>query len=201
MGKRPTTPGGTTRGSGPAKPELVGNLLDRSRTASARRAGVALDRETWRDVVGERIARRTAAGRVHGGILTVIVESPVWAQELSLLSEDIVARLCARGLRVTGIRFRTGSVDQLTVPARAAAARPAAELPDDVREHLARIEDPELREVIARAVGHSLANRQRPTLKPKRPAPAPRSAAPETAPSDSGAPRRSAKPRRTREER
>jgi lipopolysaccharide export system ATP-binding protein len=44
---------------------------------------------TWRDIVGERVARRTVPGKIEDGVLVVGVESPVWAQELSLLSEEV----------------------------------------------------------------------------------------------------------------
>ena len=202
MAKRPTTPGAARRGSSPTRaPELVGTLLDRARTATARRAGVALDRETWREVVGERIARRTKPGSIHASTLTVIVESPVWAQELSLLSEDIIGALAGRGLRLEGIRFRIGTVGEPVRPPAARRLEPPVELPADVREHLAAVDDPELREVIAAAVGHSLANAKKRELKPKRAAPTPRSAAPESARSGSDAPRPSAGPRRSRGER
>jgi hypothetical protein len=202
MGKRPTTPDPARHGSGRARaPELVGTLLDRARTATARRAGVALDRETWGEVVGERVARRTKPGSIRDGTLTVVVESPVWAQELSLLSADIIAALTRRGLQLQAIRFRIGTVSELLRPPPARPRQPPVELPDDVREHLAAVDDPELRQVIASAVGHSLANAKKRELKPKRGGPAPRSAEPGSARSGSDAPKPSAGPRRSRGER
>src|SRR5262245_29386378 len=178
MPKRPTTP----RGGGAKMPALVGSLLAGTRATAARRANVALDWEAWREVVGDRIARRTRPGALRDGELTVYSESPVWAQELSLLSEEIVGRLRERGLSVASIRFRAGSVRRAApVPARAA---PAPVLPDDVRENLEKIADPELRHTIAEAAAHSLAHRARRDAKPTPAARDPRSAARESAPSD-----------------
>jgi hypothetical protein len=202
MSKPRTTMARSTRGSSPAgAPELVGTLLDQARRTCARRAGVALDHESWREVVGERIARRTTPGSVRDGLLTVMVESPVWAQELSLLSEEIVARLSRHGLAVTGIRFRTGKVARAPTPPGRRAASPPVELPDDVRERLAGVDDPDLREVIATAVAHSLANQARAKVTPKPGARTARCVEPRTARSDPSAPKPSAKSRQGRGER
>ncbi len=187
----------TTRKKGP---EPLGQLLTHARSTAARRAGVALDHETWRDVAGDRIAQRSAPGNIEGGVLTVVVASPVWAQELSFLAEDIVDRLRERGLTVSSIRFRTGVVPKLAEPAPARRIPKPAELPDDAKAHLAQVDDPALRDLIAAAMGQSLANQARQTeraLKPKPGAPGPRSAAPESARSDRAAPKPSAKSRRS----
>lgn len=186
------------------RPEPLGQLLTQARSTAARRAGVALDRETWREVAGDRIAQRTAPGSIEGGVLTVVVASPVWAQELSFLSDDILERLRQRGLRVSSIRFRTGAVPKLAEQAPARRIPKPVALPADAAARLARVDDPALRDVIATAIRQSLANQERQAeraLKPKPGAPGPRSAEPESARSDRAAPKRSAKPRRTPEER
>src|SRR5262245_32220756 len=187
MPKRPTTP----RGGGAKMPALVGSLLAETRVTAAKRANIALDWEAWREVVGDRIARRTRPGALRDGELTIYSESPVWAQELSLLSDEIVTRLRARGVAVATIRFRAGSVRRSDRPPT--PPMPPPELPDDVRQNLEQIEDPALRETIAEAAAHSLAHRERREATPKRAARAPRSAAQESAPSDQAAARPSAR--------
>jgi predicted nucleic acid-binding Zn ribbon protein len=64
-----------------------------------------MDRERWRRAVGDRIAARAEPGWLKGSVLTVIAASSAWAQELSLLGEEIRRRLGEHGLRVEGIRF------------------------------------------------------------------------------------------------
>lgn len=177
--------------------------MTHARDTAARRAGVGLDHETWREVAGDRIALRTAPGSIESGVLTVVVTSPVWAQELSFLAEDIVERLKERGLRVSSIRFRTGVVKAPVPKAPARRIPKPVELPSDARERLAKVEDPALRDLIAAAMGQSLANQARESeraVRPKPGAPTPRSAGPGSARSDRAAPKRSATPRRSRGE-
>jgi len=181
MVRRPTTDraqrGNPRGGKAKREPELVGTLLATTHKAMARRAGLAIDRVTWAEVVGERVAARTLPRTLRDGVLTIVVESPVWAQELSLLSTEILRRLAERGIRAGAIRFRTGRIEAAPTASRPKAqpVPPPAPLPADVEERLARIDDPDLRAVIASAVGHSLANAER--LKQKPGARGPRSAA------------------------
>lgn len=168
------------------RPAALGSLLASSREAAARFAGTAIDREQWRQIVGERIAARTEPGAKRGRELTVHVASASWAQELSLLVNEIVVRLKAAGIHVDTVRFR---VKEIAVPQRDPAARkPAyrkAPLPNTLTDQLARIEDSELREAIGEAAALWLALDEAPkrsTLRPSAP-PAPpsvraRSAAP-----------------------
>lgn len=202
MVKRPTTDKREPRTFAEKRarpgPEPLADLLGQARDTAARRAGVGLDHETWREVAGDRVALRTAPGGIENGVLTVVVSSPVWAQELSFLSEEIVGRLVARGLSVRSIRFRTGVVPERSKPPPARRLPRPMALSADAQERLAKVDDPELRAVIAEAMGQSLANAER--LTPKPGARGPRSAGPETARSAPGAPKRSAGSRRSSEE-
>lgn len=162
-------------------PELLGALLAdaRAKAAASGEPG-RIDTELWRRAVGPRIGERAAPGRLERGTLVVRVASAVWAQELSLLSDDIIGRLQAAGLAVHALRFRVERIEP--APRIAAAAPPTpppAPLPDDLAERLARIDDPELRSAIADAASYSLAldaERERAASEPKRGARAPRSA-------------------------
>lgn len=140
------------------KPASLGALLATSREAAARLAGTAIDREQWRRVVGERIAARTEPGPKRGRELTVFVASASWAQELSLLVNEIILRLKTANVYVDTIRFR---VREIAAPLRdPAAPKPAsrkAALPAKLSQQLAGIEDQELREAIAEAAALWLA--------------------------------------------
>lgn len=186
------------RGSAPT---LVGDLLASARVRTRAAAGIAIDRETWRRLVGARIAHAAVPGRIRNRELTVSAASAVWVQELSLLSDEILARLRTHGLEVDTIRFR------VTASARAPAGRPVERplpivLPEELQERLESVADPELRATIARAAAYSLAaatpaansgpTSGRPTARD------PRSAAPKSVRPDPGAAGPRAKPRRTR---
>lgn len=140
------------------RPAALGSLLASSREAAARFAGTAVDREQWRRVVGERIAARTEPGAKRGRELTVHVASASWAQELSLLVSEIVARLQAAGIGVDTVRFR---VKEIAAPARdPAALKPVyrkAQLPSTLSQQLEGIEDFELRAAIGEAAALWLA--------------------------------------------
>ena len=140
------------------RPAALGTLLTSSREAAARFAGTAIDREQWRQIVGERIAARTEPGAKRGRELTVNVASASWAQELSLLVNEIVSRLKAAGIAVDTVRFR---VKQIAPPLRdPAALKPVyrkAALPSALADQLNRIQDPELRDAIGEAAALWLA--------------------------------------------
>jgi len=187
------------------KPAALGSLLASSREAAARYAGTAIDREQWRRIVGERIALRTEPGAKRGRELTVNVASSSWAQELSLLVNEIVARIRAAGFGVDTVRFR---VKEVSAPPRESAARKPphrkAPLPSALDAQLANIEDAELREAIGEAAALWLAldneasakseGRQSPTLRPGgRPAPLPATSGWQGARSLRGAESRSAR--------
>lgn len=56
----------------------------------------------WADVVGEDLATRSRPGRLAGGVLQVVVESPAWATQLRYLTAQIAGRVTA----VTGAEVR-----------------------------------------------------------------------------------------------
>ena len=130
---------------------MLGELLDGARVVSAERGKVAIPRDTWRRVVGDRIARRTEPGGLFGGVLTIYVASAPWAQELSLLTNELLERLKPLKLSVSSVRFRVRQ--QIQGPAAGPKRRPAARvaLPGELQRRVDSIEDPELRQVIADA--------------------------------------------------
>jgi predicted nucleic acid-binding Zn ribbon protein len=185
VGSTPTF-GTMSAKSGHDRPLLVGALLASSRDAAARLAGVSVDREQWRQLVGERIAARTEPGPKRGRELTVFVASAAWAQELSLLVTEIVSRLKAAGVGVDTIRFRVRDVAPTLTPSP--ARKPSTErapLPADLEAHLAGVGDEALRSAVADAASLWLARVEKAPVTSARPAAqAPRAAAARSARSD-----------------
>ena len=157
---------------------MLGELLDGARVVSAQRGKVVVDRETWRRIVGDRVARRTEPGGISGGVLTIYVASAPWAQELSLLSAELLERLKPLRLSMTSLRFRIRQeiAGPAPAPKRAPAAR--APIPAELRERLQSVTDPELRAVIADAAELWLGRQA--NLSAKSAVRGPRSSAPRT---------------------
>jgi predicted nucleic acid-binding Zn ribbon protein len=67
----------------------------------------------WQEVVGEAVARRTRAERLRGGTLHVRVATSAFANELSMMKPEILARLRPRvgGQPITDVRYTVGLVD------------------------------------------------------------------------------------------
>ncbi|MCA9633628.1 MAG: DUF721 domain-containing protein [Myxococcales bacterium] len=119
-------------------------------------------RRLWREVVGPRVAARSEAGWLKADVLTVKVASPVWAQELALLSETILARLNQAGVPARQLRFRVvemggAAPNRRQKRTKAEPKMPRATLPGELVAHLAAVDDPELRARIREAAELTLA--------------------------------------------
>lgn len=81
---------------------LAQRLAPESVLADAQRA--------WPDAVGAAIAERARPVSQRAGVLTVVCESSVWAQELDLMGEAILERLNQRlkGGQITRLRCVAG---------------------------------------------------------------------------------------------
>lgn len=127
----------------------------------------------WRAIVGDRFAARTRPDRIDEGVLWIRVSNSAWLQELSFMRDELLATI-QRALGdpplVTDIRLHLGSArprhrrDEADAHlarrrTRRRKASPKRPLPPPASgAHLAQIEretavveDPELREIIARA--------------------------------------------------
>jgi hypothetical protein len=95
-------------------------------------------RERWADIVGPEGSRRSRPESLRQGVLTVIVDSSPWLQELTLRSGDLLALVQAsHGRAVTSLRFALGRMPNAPEPRREPAARPRQPRrldPDDRRE-------------------------------------------------------------------
>jgi len=113
----------------------------------------------WEDAVGTRIAARARPIKLERGVLLVRTASSTWAQELALLSDAIITQLRARNVTVGSLRFRVGQIEAPDRPPSREEVRvsPAeVPLPPTVEAELARVDDPELRAIIARAAAKNL---------------------------------------------
>lgn len=106
----------------------------------------------WERAVGTRIARRARPYRLERGVLHVRVSSGVWASELQLLSDDILAQLRSAGVAVQSLRFGVGKVERLGPPPPPPkhAPRPIP-LPEDLAGKVEAIADESLRRAVERA--------------------------------------------------
>ncbi len=60
----------------------------------------------WHQVVGREISAHTKPGWVNYGILWVIVDDPIWHQELEFLKQQIVEKLNQHlQIKLRGIKF------------------------------------------------------------------------------------------------
>lgn len=198
--------------SGPDGPTLLSVLVTGVRAEIVRVGGCPLDAFTWQQLLGDRIAARSSPDSIRDGVLTIKVVSSVWAQELSLLSTTIIARLAKAGIAVKSIRCRVAAQEfhsRAPSPHRSPKPPPVPpqtpELPSDLDEELARISDKDLRELIETTARAQLGQRAVAAMR-KRPGPtsattpnvrAPRSAGRGTAQQDQNAPGPSAKQQRT----
>jgi hypothetical protein len=120
--------------------------------------------DVWRDAVGPTIARNAWPARVaRDGTLHVATESSAWAFELQQLGAEILGRLReALGAEApSSLRFAVGQLPGLDAEDLRTSRRPTREPTAEERELAAalasRIEDEELRKVVAKAAAQSLA--------------------------------------------
>jgi len=122
----------------------------------------------WTRSVPPRILENARPVRLSRGVLLVHVSSSVWANELSYLTDDLLARLRehAPTSRVERIRFKVGPLPDL--PKREPAASPPpqpvrlASLPEELGRALSRVHDDALRKTITEAATTSLARIRKP---------------------------------------
>ena len=145
--------------------ERIGNdLRDALRGAGVPDAGqLAAVTDAWPAAVGPAVSRSAWPQRIsRDGVLHVATISSTWAQELTLLQEEVVAKLVAAlgDEAPPTIRFAVGLVPE---PPAVESEGPRPPLVPDEQELAeasalaAPIADLELREAVRRAVAASLA--------------------------------------------
>jgi hypothetical protein len=118
----------------------------------------------WPELVGEQIARNAWPARIgRDGTLHVNTSSSAWAFELTQLRGTIQDRLLAAlgSAAPKGLRFTPGPVPEPPTldPATSTPAppEPSEEHRAEAAQAAAAIDDPQLRELVARAAAASLA--------------------------------------------
>lgn len=111
-------------------------------------ANIAAD---WRAICGEAVARHCAPADLRDGVLSIVVDSPAWMQQLSFLKAELLDRLRPHGIE--DIRFTRGKLPGLPGSARRkSAARRRSVRPEDaefIEECGSGVEDVGLRGKLA----------------------------------------------------
>jgi len=148
--------------------DRIGSEVERELARGGSRDALPLAAVTsaWPTAVGETVARQAWPLRIgRDGTLHVATSSSTWAFELDRLAPEILERLATQlptGQAPAKMRFAVGPVpepataedDPMTPPT------PATPTPEDIvaaEAAAAAIDDPELRELVARAARASLA--------------------------------------------
>ena len=137
--------------------ERIGREVERELARGGSRDAIPLASLTaaWPEVVGDAIARQAWPLRIaRDGTLHVATSSATWANELSFLADEILERLRDRLGPETPSRLRCAA----TEPER--TVEPPPEIPPEIGAEAdsaaSAIDDPELRELVARAARASL---------------------------------------------
>jgi hypothetical protein len=140
-------------------PEALEYVLARAGEDRFAPTRAPLPPHVWAAAVGARIAERTRPIAIENGVLVVRAATSVWASELSLLSEPLIARLRAAGIGVRALRFRVGTIEppDQAAEVRTAKVPPPIVLEGKVARTIARVKDDELRDLITRAASTNLA--------------------------------------------
>jgi predicted nucleic acid-binding Zn ribbon protein len=91
-------------------PRSLSGALEDLTAALAPATTLARVQSVWGQAVGSAIAGAAYPTAEHTGVLTVTCSAAVWAQELDLMSGDLVSRINAAlgGDAVRELRCRTG---------------------------------------------------------------------------------------------
>lgn len=145
-----------------SRPERIGDIL-RERIGALGWEQRLRDEEVltgWDAAVGPQIAAHARPSQLANRRLTVVTESPVWTQQLSLLKPDLLRRIarCFGPGVVAELFFVTGTIEPVLSPAAPAASPPApASIPGHLEDELAAIGDDGVREAVRRLILASLA--------------------------------------------
>jgi len=93
-----------------AAPRSLSEALERFTATLAPATTLARVQEVWEAATGPAIAAASRPTSERDGVLTVSCEAAVWAQELDLMEQDLLARLnAALGTQaIRELRCRTG---------------------------------------------------------------------------------------------
>ena len=145
--------------------ERIGREVERELARGGSRDAIPLAALTvaWPEVVGDAIARQAWPLRIaRDGTLHVATSSATWANELGFLADEIVERLQTRLGPEAPARLRcaVGPVPESAADEPEPPPERPPEVPAEIGEEAdsvaSAIDDPELRELVARAARASL---------------------------------------------
>lgn len=136
----------------------IGSVLNQSPRLAEIVPGVP--RDAWLRAIGREFRDRMRPQSLRNGLLRVEVPSAATSQHVFLKSQEILSSLEREGIKATTLRTRVNGTMRITYPKEAAYVRPLEELPPALQERLDKIEDPELREVIARGARYGLGEKR-----------------------------------------
>jgi hypothetical protein len=80
----------------------------------------------WSRLIGPQLGQRSRPGRLHAGVLEVIVDNSPCLLELTLRGSELLAALRRRFEAVSALRFSLGVLPSVREPAAPSRARPEA---------------------------------------------------------------------------
>lgn len=144
------------------RPEPIGDILKERISALGWECRLREEAvlTSWDAAVGPQIAAHARPSHITDRRLTVVTESPVWTQQLSLLKPALLQRI-ARNFGpqvVTDLYFITGKIEPAQVPPPEVAPRaPISALPAALESELAALPDAEVRDAVRRLMLAALA--------------------------------------------
>ncbi len=119
----------------------------------------------WEDIVGAVIARHARPQSVRAKKLTLVVDSPAWMQQLSLLKPELIEKV-NKNLgkdRIKDITLRLGEIDYSGKRAEEAPAPVPLDAEDRERieRYVREVADPETRAALKRLIEKDFQSRKR----------------------------------------
>jgi predicted nucleic acid-binding Zn ribbon protein len=153
------------RRKGSSTPRLLGEILPETLKKKALHIPMK-DRsliDAWNRAAGPQIGAKAQPDRLREEVLYVRVATSVWMHELQFMKQDIISKLngILGGTKVSQIRFFIGEVEAPHVrhagPDVLLDARDLkAEEKDYIRETLAGVADPDLKDILQKTMTRSI---------------------------------------------
>lgn len=119
----------------------------------------------WKRSIGPVIAQHAQPLSLHGKKLTLVVDSPAWMQQLSLLKPEIISKVnSTMGKEVVReITLKLGEVESRIEMTEAPSVLPVLDKEDreKIEHYLRGINDTDTREMIRRVIEKDFLNRKK----------------------------------------
>lgn len=119
----------------------------------------------WEKAVGAVIARHARPQSVRGKKLTLVVDSPAWMQQLSLLKPELLEKMNNKLGKdvIREITLKLGEVASSAAPEEAPPVRVSLSREESatIETYLEEIRDPDTREAIRRVIEKDFLNRKK----------------------------------------